>query len=306
MNILEIENVFKSFGNFTAVDHVSINVPKGTIYGLLGPNGAGKTTLIRIITTIIRADSGKVFLDGEKLNSDHPHQIGYMPEERGLYKKMKVGDQLTYLARLKGLSAKEAKSEISLWFEKFDIKDWWNKKVEELSKGMQQKIQFIATVMHKPKLLILDEPFTGLDPINTNLIKEEISRMNAAGTSIIFSTHRMEQVEEICEYITLINRGQNVLEGKVAEVKQQFKENQYRIEFQGALPSDLQAVDDANDAFEIQSKTERELIVKVAKDNASNELLNHLLRNGVHINSFNEILPSLNQIFIKQAGQTNE
>ncbi len=306
MNILQIEDVFKSFGNFTALDHVTINVPKGVIYGLLGPNGAGKTTLIRIITTIIRADSGKVILDGEKLNSSHPHQIGYMPEERGLYKKMKVGDQLTYLARLKGLSAKEAKREINFWFEKFDIQDWWNKKVEELSKGMQQKIQFISTVVHQPKLLILDEPFTGLDPINTNLIKEEISRMNAAGTSIIFSTHRMEQVEEICEYITLINRGKNVLEGKVADVKQQFKENQFRIEYQGALPADLQAVDDANDAFEIQSKTGGELIVKVAEENASNELLNHLLKNGVHINSFNEILPSLNQIFIKQAGQTNE
>ncbi|MEM6380754.1 MAG: ATP-binding cassette domain-containing protein, partial [Bacteroidota bacterium] len=213
-HILQLENVVKTSGEYTAVDNVSFSVPKGSIFGLLGPNGAGKTSLIRIITTITRADQGTVYLDGEKLGSRHPSQIGYMPEERGLYKKMKVGDHLMYLARLKGLSKTEAKDKIDHWFNKFEITDWWDKKVEELSKGMQQKIQFIATVIHEPKLLILDEPFSGLDPINANLIKDEIYQLKEAGTSIIFSTHRMEQVEEICEYIVLINKGQNVLQGK--------------------------------------------------------------------------------------------
>ena len=208
--ILSIQNVVKTYGTYTAVDHVSFEMPRGCVFGMLGPNGAGKTSLIRMITTITAPDSGIIVLEGEKLNSRTPEKIGYMPEERGLYKKMKVGEQLLYLAQLKGLTKAQALKEIDHWLTKFDIRDWWNKKVEDLSKGMQQKIQFIASVVHKPPLLILDEPFTGLDPINTNLIKDEIAQLNAAGTSIIFSTHRMESVEEMCDYIVLINRGKNV------------------------------------------------------------------------------------------------
>jgi len=210
-------------------------MPEGCIFGLLGPNGAGKTSIIRIITTITQADSGTVYLNGEALNSSHPSQIGYMPEERGLYKKMEVGVHLMYLAQLKGLPKKEAKAAIDFWFEKFDIQDWWKKKVEELSKGMQQKIQFISTVIHKPKLLILDEPFSGLDPINTNLIKDEIDALNQKGISIIFSTHRMEQVEEVCEKIVLINQGKNVLQGGVKDIKNQFKKNLFKFNFEGIL-----------------------------------------------------------------------
>lgn len=300
MSILKLENVVKTYQKNTAVDNVSFEVPTGGMFGLLGPNGAGKTSLIRIITTITGADSGAVYLNGEKLNHNHPGQIGYMPEERGLYKKMKVGEQIMYLAQLKGLSFKAAKEQIDFWFQRFEIEDWWNKKVEELSKGMQQKVQFIATVVHQPKLLILDEPFSGLDPINTNLIKDEIRRMNNEGVSIIFSTHRMEQVEEICEHIVLIDNGKNILEGNVSDVKQDFKENLFRIEYEGDLPSDLKAVDDANDNFDIISDENNVLTVKVSNDQVSNEVLNHLLKNGVFIHGFNEILPSLNEIFIKR------
>ncbi|HRF39302.1 MAG TPA: ATP-binding cassette domain-containing protein, partial [Saprospiraceae bacterium] len=238
-NILELDGVLKTYGNYTAVNRVSFEVPKGSIFGLLGPNGAGKTSLIRIITTITRADAGSVRLDGVPLNSRHPDYIGYMPEERGLYKKMKVGEHLLYLGQLKGLDKAAAQKELAYWFEKFEIRDWWNKKVEELSKGMQQKIQFIATVLHRPKLLILDEPFSGLDPINTNLIKDEIEELRQKGVSILFSTHRMEQVEEICENIVLINKGSVILNGSVKDIKNQFKENLFRIDFEGELPSDF-------------------------------------------------------------------
>jgi ABC-2 type transport system ATP-binding protein len=303
MNILELRNVVKRYENHLAVNDVSFNVPEGSIFGLLGPNGAGKTSIIRIITTITRADSGEVFLGGEKLSGKHPSQIGYMPEERGLYKKMKVGEHLLYLAQLKGLSNKDAKREIQFWLEKFEITDWWNKKIEELSKGMQQKIQFIATVVHQPKLLILDEPFSGLDPINTNLIKDEIAALNRAGTSIIFSTHRMEQVEQICKKMVLINQGQNVLEGDVFDVKQQFKEHLFQIEYQGQLPADFEAEDLANTDYQILENKDNCLKIKVDNDAASNRLLNYLMQNGVYIRSFNEILPSLNEIFIKKVGE---
>lgn len=306
MSILKLENVIKTYDKHTAVNNVSFDVPKGSIFGLLGPNGAGKTSLIRIITTITGADSGTVLLDGEKLNSNHPSQIGYMPEERGLYKKMKVGEQLMYLAQLKGLSKAKAKEQIDFWFKRLNIEDWWDKKVEELSKGMQQKVQFIATVVHAPKLLILDEPFSGLDPINTNLIKDEIRRMNDEGISIIFSTHRMEQVEEICEYITLINQGQILLGGKVADVKQEFKENLFKIDFNGELPTDLQSADDADVGWDVVKKEAGSVTVKVANEDASNRVLNYFLKSGIHINAFNEILPSLNEIFIKQVGESNE
>lgn len=306
MSILKLENVLKTYDKHIAVNNVSFEVPKGSIFGLLGPNGAGKTSLIRIITTITGADAGTVYLDGEKLNSNHPSQIGYMPEERGLYKKMKVGEQLMYLAQLKGLTAKAAKEKINFWFNRLGIEDWWDKKVEELSKGMQQKVQFIATVVHGPKLLILDEPFSGLDPINSNLIKDEIRRMNEEGVSIIFSTHRMEQVEEICEYITLINNGKIVLGGKMHDVKQQFKENLFKIDFEGDLPNDLESVGEADIDWSIVKQEAGSITVKVANSEASNRVLNYFIKSGLHIVAFNEILPSLNEIFIKQVGETNE
>jgi ABC-2 type transport system ATP-binding protein len=258
-----------------------------------------KTSLIRIITTITRADTGQIFLDGERLNSRHPEEIGYMPEERGLYKKMKVGEHLLYLAQLKGLSKNEAKDAIGHWLEKFDIADWWEKKVEELSKGMQQKIQFIATVVHQPKLLILDEPFSGLDPINTNLIKDEIHQMHERGISIIFSTHRMEQVEEICEHIVLINKGKNILEGKVAEIKDQFKENLFSLDYVGELP-------DGIDQFgKVLKSKDHSLLIQLAESSRSNELLQFFLQKGVFVRNFNEILPTLNEIFIRQVEDNN-
>lgn len=299
-NILRLENVLKTYEKHIAVNRVSFEVPKGAIFGLLGPNGAGKTSIIRIITTITKADEGTVWLDEEKLNSRHPEQIGYMPEERGLYKKMKVGEHLMYLAQLKGLSNQAAKKEILHWFEKFEITDWWNKKVEELSKGMQQKIQFIATIIHHPKLLILDEPFSGLDPINANLIKDEIDELNKNGTSIIFSTHRMEQVEEICDNIVLINKGENILDGEVKAIKNQFKENLYKIDYKGTLPADIQT------KASIVKQTDHSITVQLSEEKQSNPLLQYLLNQGVYIQAFNEILPSLNEIFIKQVNDSNK
>ncbi|MEZ4949359.1 MAG: ATP-binding cassette domain-containing protein [Saprospiraceae bacterium] len=294
MSILKLEHVVKTYGDFTAVNNVGFEVSEGKIFGLLGPNGAGKTSLIRIITTITRADSGQIYFEGEKLNTKHPEQIGYMPEERGLYKKMKVGEHLLYLAQLKGLSNAKAKLEIGGWLEKFGIEDWWNKKVDELSKGMQQKIQFIATVVHKPRLLILDEPFSGLDPVNTNLIKDEIRELNRQGIGVIFSTHRMEQVEEICEEIVLINKGQNVLNGTVALVKDRFKENIYEIGYEGNLPEGL------NRHAEIIHQDSQNIRIKFLDGSTSNDTLRYLLENNLTIKSFREILPSLNEIFIKQ------
>lgn len=293
-SILSLDNIVKTYDKTVAVDGVSFEVPKGSVFGLLGPNGAGKTSLIRIITTITRADAGIVYLDGEPLNSRHPEQIGYMPEERGLYRKMKVGEHLLYLARLKGLGKQQAREQIGNWFEKFGIQDWWNKKVEELSKGMQQKIQFIATVVHQPKLLILDEPFSGLDPVNTNLIKEEIHELHKQGVSIIFSTHRMEQVEEACEHIVLIDKGKNVLEGKVKDIRNQFKKNLFRIDYEGALPPGLE------ERADIVEQSDHSITIQVSEEGKSNDLLQYLLQNGVFIHAFNEILPTLNEIFIRQ------
>ncbi len=301
MSILSIRNVVKKYSNHVAVDNVSFEIPKGRIFGMLGPNGAGKTSLIRMITSITRADEGEIILDGEKLNASHPMQIGYLPEERGLYKKMKVGEQLLYLARLKGLSQKEAQSKVDNWLEKFDITDWWSKKVGELSKGMQQKIQFIATVVHDPKLIILDEPFSGLDPINTNLIKDEINAMNNNGTSVIFSTHRMEQVEQICEEIVLMNQGKIILHGDVNQIKSENKENKFEIEFDGSFPSDMLA-----DSFEIVEDTSKSLIIQVKEGHNSNDLLRGLLDRNIEIKSYREVLPTLNEIFIKKVGESNE
>ncbi|MFN7327235.1 MAG: ABC transporter ATP-binding protein [Chitinophagales bacterium] len=295
--ILSIQNVVKQYDKYTAVDHVSFDVPKGSLFGLLGPNGAGKTSLIRMITTITAPDEGVIYFDGEKINSQTPEKIGYMPEERGLYKKMKVGEQLLYLAQLKGLSTQKAKQEIEYWFQKFEISSWNNKKVEDLSKGMQQKIQFIATVIHRPPLLILDEPFSGLDPINTNLIKEEILQLNKAGTSIIFSTHRMEQVEEMCQYIALINKGKNVLYGEVQEIKNRFKQHLYKIESNDPFPEEL------GNTFKIHAQTEKSVTIQTENADQSNLPLRFLIDRNVHIRSFQELLPSFDEIFIRTVGE---
>ena len=298
MNILRIEDVVKTYDKHIAVNHVSFDMPEGCIFGMLGPNGAGKSSLIRMITTITRPDSGKIFFANEALNSRHPEQIGYMPEERGLYKKMKVGDHMLYLAQLKGLSYNDARTEVKKWFIKLDITSWWDKKVEELSKGMQQKVQFVSTVIHKPRLLILDEPFSGLDPLNADLLKNEIYELHKNGTSIIFSTHRMEQVEEICDKIVLINKGKNVLFGSVKDIKQNFKENLFRIDYEGALP-------DMNGEIMFVEKTPQYLTLKLNDGTDSNGILRHLLDSGTHVTAFNEILPTLNEIFIRQVGDTN-
>ncbi len=293
MNLLTVDNVIKKFHNKLAVNKASFEVTKGSIFGLLGPNGAGKTTLIRIITNILKADEGNVFFNGEKLNDFHPTQIGYMPEERGLYKKMKVGEQLIYLAQLRGMSYQDAKKSIIGWMKKFEMEDWWHKKIEELSKGMQQKVQFIVTVAHNPQLIILDEPFTGLDPVNTNLIREEIKKLSDNGVTIIFSTHRMEQVEEICEDIVLMNEGKVILDGKVKEIKEKFKEHQYKVEFSGSLNKELLS------DFEILMFNEGSFISKLGPGQTPNDLLQLLINNDITVKSFNEILPSLNDIFIK-------
>ncbi|MCA0235716.1 MAG: ATP-binding cassette domain-containing protein [Bacteroidetes bacterium] len=298
--ILSIQDVVKSYGNYQAVNHVSFDVPKGSVFGLLGPNGAGKTSLIRMITTITGPDSGAIYLDGEKLNERSPEKIGYMPEERGLYKKMKVGEHLMYLAQLKGLTRLQAQQAIKNWFEKFDIEDWYNKKVEDLSKGMQQKIQFIATVIHKPRLLILDEPFTGLDPINTTLIKDEIRQLNESGISIIFSTHRMEQVEEMCDNIVLINRGKNVLQGEVQSIKNQYKQNLFQVETDGEMPADILT------RFQTVDHSKRTATIQLASDSESNDLLRYLLDHQVRVTRFEEILPTFNEIFIRRVEETGE
>lgn len=301
MHVLSLQDVVKQYANHKAVDGVSFDVKEGSIFGLLGPNGAGKTSMIRIITSITAADSGRVLINGEPLNFHHPNQIGYMPEERGLYKKMKVGEQLMYLAQLKGLTKEEAKSRIVYWLQKFDIKDWWNKKISDLSKGMSQKVQFIATIVHDPSLIILDEPFTGLDPINTNLIKDEIYNLKIKGTSIIFSTHRMEQVEEICDDIVLINKGRVVLNGSVKDIKQNYKENKFKVVFEGELLDGFKLPDAT-----ILDQKPGELIFKINENQNVNLLLETLIRSGISIISFNEILPSLNDIFITKVASTNE
>jgi len=275
------------------VDDVSFSIEQGSIFGLLGPNGAGKTTLLRMITGIFYPDSGDLLFDGKPFDpqNDFVH-IGYMPEERGLYKKMKIGEQAMYLAQLKGLSKSEALEKIKFWFKKFEMESWWNKKVEDLSKGMSQKLQFVTTVLHEPKLIILDEPFSGLDPLNANLIKDEIYGLAQRGSTIIFSTHRMEQVEEICDHIILMNLGKKILDGTVTDVKQQFKENKFNIQFKGQ-PTEL-----VSPIFTIEHQEKQQLIVKINEGYNSNHVLNYLLQQDVLIERFNEILPSLNDIFI--------
>jgi ABC-2 type transport system ATP-binding protein len=295
MPILELQNLRKYFATQKAVDDISLTVDQGQIFGLLGPNGAGKTTLIRMITGIFYPDSGNIIFNGKKFDPiNDVVYIGYMPEERGLYKKMKIGEQAMYLAQLKGLAHKEAMEKIKKWFIRFEMETWWNKKVEDLSKGMGQKLQFVTTVLHEPKLIILDEPFSGLDPVNSNLIKDEIFKLSQSGSTIIFSTHRMEQVEEICNHIVLVNKGKKILDGSVAQVKQDFKENLFSI---GTENVNLQA--DHTAPFEIMALKDHSYVVRIKNENSSNDVLSYLLNKGVSVHSFNEILPSLNDIFIK-------
>ncbi len=301
MNILEIDNVVKQYGDYTALNQVSLTVPKGSIYGLLGPNGAGKTSLIRIINQITMPDSGQVILDGEKLNPKHVQYIGYLPEERGLYKTMKVGEQCLYLAQMKGLSKQEAKKQLDYWFEKLEIKGWWNKKIQELSKGMAQKIQFVVCVLHQPKLLILDEPFSGFDPVNANIIKDELLELNKKGTSIIFSTHRMESVEELCDHIALIHKSNKLIEGKLSDVKQQYRTNSFEV---GILTDNqTQLMNQINQKFSSKSTNfkslNNDLKLEIQLGTAtSNELLNLLTQYG-QITHFIEKIPSVNDIFIQ-------
>jgi ABC-2 type transport system ATP-binding protein len=296
MALLELHNLKKYYATQKAVDDISFSIEKGNIFGLLGPNGAGKTTLLRMITGIFFPDEGKIMFDGKEFDPMNDiMNIGYMPEERGLYKKMKIGEQALYLARLKGLSKSDAMARIKEWFIKFEMQSWWNKKVEDLSKGMSQKLQFVTTVLHEPKLIILDEPFSGLDPVNTNLIKDEIYKMAKKGATIIFSTHRMEQVEEICDHIILVNKGKKILDGTVPAVKQDFKENLYRVSFAGkVLPEHL-----AIHLFAVKQKTDSELIIRRDPAYSNNDILQYFISKGLAVNSFNEILPSLNDIFIK-------
>ena len=304
-NILEVQSVVKQYGDYTALNNVSLQVPKGSIYGLLGPNGAGKTSLIRIINQITMPDSGIVLLDGEKLKPQHVQYIGYMPEERGLYKTMKVGEQCLYLAQLKGMPEAEAKKQLKYWFEKLEIQGWWDKKIQELSKGMAQKIQFVVTVLHNPKLLILDEPFSGFDPVNANLIKDEIIELNKKGTSVIFSTHRMESVEEMCDYIALIHKSNKLIEGKLEDVKRQHRTNTFQV---GIVTNNIEGLMlQLTHKFTLNQTNfkslndDLKLEVHLGQYN-SNELLSILTQFG-QVTHFVEKIPSVNDIFIQTVSQ---
>jgi len=302
MSLFEAKNVTKQFGDFKALDDVSISVPEQCIYGLLGPNGAGKTTLIRIINQITGPDSGELFLNGKKLMPEDVQYIGYMPEERGLYKKMKVGEQALYFAQLKGLSKAEAMKRIRYWFKKLDIVDWWGKKAEELSKGMQQKVQFLTTVLHEPKLIIFDEPFTGFDPLNANIIKNEILFLRERGATIIFSTHNMSSVEELCDNITLINKAKTILEGKVSEIRSKWAANEYELVLDGNVNiHENGKYNILNQEFENNKTTVR---LKTVSDISVNEILNTAMKSG-NLISFNPALPSMNEIFIRVVESRN-
>ena len=303
--ILQVNCVTKRFGDFTALDKVSIHVPENSIFGLLGPNGAGKTTLIRIINQITGPDEGEVIFDGRKLHPDHISMIGYLPEERGLYKKMKVGEQALYLAQLKGLSHHDARQRLKKWFEKFEIQGWWDKKVEELSKGMQQKIQFVVTVVHEPKLLIFDEPFSGFDPINVNLLRDEILELRKNGSTIIFSTHNMASVEELCDNIALINKAEKILDGPVKEIKRKYFTNSYHVQYQDVNGKPYQLNEPG---FEILESSLQDDVCtasfRLPADKGPNDLLAALLPN-VSLISFNEMIPSMNDIFISTVNSVN-
>ena len=305
MNDLLVANsVSKSFGDFKALNNVSISVPKGSIFGLLGPNGAGKTTLIRIINQITMPDEGQVLLDGSALKPSHISDIGYLPEERGLYKSMKVGEQALYLAQLKGLSKQEAKERLKYWFDKLDIGDWWNKKIQELSKGQAQKIQFIVTVLHRPKLLIFDEPFSGFDPINASLIKDEILQLRDEGATVIFSTHRMESVEELCDHIALIHKSNKVLDGKLTDIKRQYKTNTFEVGMQPQRENAQAILKAISEKFEVKPATfknlndDLKLNIKLTANETSNDLLS-FLTSKAEVHHFVEVVPSANDIFIQ-------
>lgn len=305
-SILSIEQVSKNYSGHVALSEVSLEIPEGSVFGLLGPNGAGKTSLIRIINQITAPDSGTVYLKGEKLKPQHTELIGYLPEERGLYRKMKVGEQCIYLARLKGISKKDAISKLNYWFEKFEMKSWWNKKVEELSKGMQQKVQFIVTVLHEPQLLILDEPFSGFDPINANQIKNEILDLKKKGTTIIFSTHNMGSVEELCDNIALINKSKKILDGSVKEIRKQFKTNIFTIGFHGNMLAFTNALWTGAELLDHKSEDNNTHIakVKLLNNNKANNLLSAVMP-VAEVFSFNEIIPSMNDIFIQSVQSEN-
>lgn len=303
MNIIEVRNVTKEYSNHIALDDVSIDIPKGCIFGLLGPNGAGKTSLIRIINQITGPDKGQILFDGQPLNESHISRIGYLPEERGLYKKMKVGEQLLYLAQLKGLSQKEAMDKLKSWFIKFDIKTWWDKSVSDLSKGMQQKVQFVSTVLHEPDLIILDEPFSGFDPINANLIRDEILELKQKGCTIIFSTHRMETVEELCDNIALIHKARKVLDGPKLLIKNQFKTNTYFVEYRGML-------DGLETIYEISHEKQlddgyRRTNIHLNANVTPNDLIKSLLEK-VEIRAFGENIPSMSDIFMRSVNEVPE
>jgi len=305
MNIITASEVVKDFSGHRALNHVSLEVPEGSIYGLLGPNGAGKTTLLRIINQITAPDEGSILFNGLPIGQEHRPMIGYLPEERGLYKKMKVGEQALYLAQLKGLSKQEAMKRLKIWFHKFEIEAWWNKKVEELSKGMAQKVQFITTVLHEPRLLIFDEPFSGFDPINVNLLKHEILQMKENGATIIFSTHNMASVEELCDHITLINESETVLQGEISEIRERYRSNKYQVTFSG---SDERLAGGLDPRFELLGVEEngmgRRATIRIKSED---EGLGDLIRNLVEITeikSFQEILPGMNDIFIQVVNDT--
>jgi ABC-2 type transport system ATP-binding protein len=301
--MLSIRHIVKEYDKYRALDDVSMEVEKGSIFGLLGPNGAGKTSLIRIINQITAPDSGEIFFNGERLNQSHIERIGYLPEERGLYKKMQIGEQIMYMARLKGLSNDEAKRRIKTWFVKLGIESWWNKKVEELSKGMQQKAQFIATVIHEPELLILDEPFSGFDPVNAEVIKDEILELNKNGATIIFSTHRMESVEELCDSIALLNKSHKILEGRVKDIKNTYRSNSYLLEYTGGA-----AEMNGNAPFSVTETSsngdEHHLKLKLNAGTNSNDVLSYFMTKG-HISRFEEIIPTMNDIFIDKVNKMN-
>ena len=300
--LLVATNVSKSYGDFKALNNISIEVPKGSVFGLLGPNGAGKTTFIRIINQITMPDSGTVMLDGRPLAPNDIQHIGYLPEERGLYKTMKVGEQVLYLAQLKGLTKQEAKKRLAYWFDRLDIGDWWDKKIQELSKGMAQKIQFVVTVLHQPKLLIFDEPFSGFDPINANLIKDEILKLRDEGATVIFSTHRMESVEEMCDHIALIHKSNKVLDGRLIDIKRAYRSNTFEV---GLLTSEKMAIDkEIRDLFEVSSASfksindELQYRIKLPTETSANELVSYLTSKG-QLNHFVEVIPSASDIFIE-------
>ncbi|MBC7745140.1 MAG: ABC transporter ATP-binding protein [Flavobacterium sp.] len=302
--MLSIRNIVKQYANHRALDDVSLEIEHGKIFGLLGPNGAGKTSLIRIINQITAPDAGEIFINGEKLNPSHISRIGYLPEERGLYKKMEIGDQMLYLAQLKGMSKAEATKKIKFWFEKMEMQTWWNKKVEDLSKGMQQKVQFVATVVHEPELIILDEPFSGFDPVNAEIITQEILELNKKGATIIFSTHRMESVEQLCDHIALIHKSHKILDGSVKDIKNAYRNNTYRFEYQ----FNDHEFEDHTELFRLIDQGNKEegkqVTLQINEGKTSNDVLSYLLPK-FHITQMKEVIPSINDIFIQKVTALN-